>query len=315
MLVLLQPFLLVLAAAAAVAPASSGNPAASGAAAAEKLAVPPLYQAPLLQAFHWVDAAGARRLGGRSPKVCSITAYGAVPGSTNSTHAGPSSTRAIQAAIDDCGSSPLGGTVVVPAGQTFVTGSLFLRSDITLHIGRNATLLGATALDAWRTDGSLHPEYPWVYDRLDWWGMFRAGLINGPRCTAHPRCPTPVQGQSTPHCGPNLTFGDLCTARERLENVVITGEGTIDGNGRNPGARGGWWARPADSNRPLLVTPSFIDGLTIHGGLRIMDGANWQTHPMFCNHVWISNITVYSVGVPNGKSLCHRCCWLFCPGL
>lgn len=310
MLALLQPFLLLVAAAAAVAPASSG-----AAAAAEKLAVPPLHLAPLLQPFHWVDAAGARRLGGRSPKVCTIMAYGAVPGSTNSTHAGPSSTRAIQAAIDDCGSSALGGTVVVPAGRTFVTGSLFLRSNITLHLGRNATLLGATALDAWRTDGSPRPEYPWVYDRLDWWGMFRAGLINGPRCTAHPRCPTPVQGQSTPHCGPNLTFGDLCTARERLENVVITGEGTIDGNGRNPGARGGWWARPADSNRPLLVTPSFIDGLTIHGGLRITDGANWQTHPMFCNHVWISNITVYSVGVPNGKSLCHRRCCPFCPGL
>ena len=83
---------------------------------------------------------------------------------------------------------------------------------------------------------------------------------------------------STPHCGPNSTFGDLCTAREKLQNVVITGEGTIDGNGRNPGARGGWWdsGTKASSNRPLLVSPSFIDGLTIHGGLTVTDGANWQ---------------------------------------
>ena len=95
----------------------------------------------------------------------------------------------------------------------------------------------------------------------------------------------------------------MCTARERLVNVVITGEGTIDGNGRNPGKRGGWWQAPHSNNRPLLVTPSFIDGLTIHGGLTITNGANWQTHPMFCNHVWISNLTVASVGVPNGDGI------------
>ena len=40
-------------------------------------------------------------------------------------------------------------------------------------------------------------------------------------------------------------------------------------------------------NRPLLLTPSFIDGLTIRDAL-FTDGANWQVHPMFCNHVWIT---------------------------
>ena len=289
-----------------VPPAESQAPGTDPAVPAEMLRVwwlacllPASVQALAPPLFHWVDSAGERRLGGRSEMLCNITSYGAVPGSSNSTHAGPSSTRAIQAAIDDCGAHAGGGTVVVPAGLTFVSGSLFLRSNITLRVEAGATLLGATALDAWRTDSSPHPEYPWVYDRLDWWGMFRAGLINGPRCTAHPHCPTPAQDQSTPHCGPNGTYGDLCTARERLENVVITGEGTIDGNGRSPGKRGGWWQPPHNNNRPLLVTPSFIDGLTIHGGLTITDGANWQTHPMFCNHVWISNLTVSSVGVPN----------------
>ena len=289
-----------------VPPTESQAPGTDPAVPAEMLRVwwlacllPASVQALAPPPFHWVDSAGERRLGGRSEMLCNITSYGAVPGSSNSTHAGPSSTRAIQAAIDDCGAHAGGGTVVVPAGLTFVSGSLFLRSNITLRVEAGATLLGATALDAWRTDSSPHPEYPWVYDRLDWWGMFRAGLINGPRCTAHPHCPTPAQDQSTPHCGPNGTYGDLCTARERLENVVITGEGTIDGNGRSPGKRGGWWQPPHNNNRPLLVTPSFIDGLTIHGGLTITDGANWQTHPMFCNHVWLSNLTVSSVGVPN----------------
>jgi hypothetical protein len=248
-----------------VPPAESQAPGTDPAVPAEMLRVwwlacllPASVQALAPPLFHWVDSAGERRLGGRSEMLCNITSYGAVPGSSNSTHAGPSSTRAIQAAIDDCGAHAGGGTVVVPAGLTFVSGSLFLRSNITLRVEAGATLLGATALDAWRTDSSPHPEYPWVYDRLDWWGMFRAGLINGPRCTAHPHCPTPAQDQSTPHCGPNGTYGDLCTARERLENVVITGEGTIDGNGRNPAsvAAGGsprttttarCWSRQASS--------------------------------------------------------------------
>ena len=261
-------------------------------------------QARGLHHFEWLDREGRRRRGGRSPRICDIRSYGAVPGSTNATHAGPSSTRAIQRAIDDCALAA-GGTVLVPAGQTFVTGSLFLKSNITLFVAKGATLLGATARDAWRTDGSDAPEYPWVYDRLDWWGMFRASLINGPRCTAHPACPTPAQNRTTPHCGPNKTFGDLCAAREKLHNVVITGEGTIDGNARNPGFHGGWWDAGArtNRNRPLLVSPSFVDGLTIHGRLTFTGGANWQTHPMFCNHVWITNLTVNSVGVPNGDGI------------
>ena len=135
------------------------------------------------------------------------------------------------------------------------------------------------------------------------------GLVGNVSCRTYQRTtlhrsstlPQTCAGPVNAALRPNGTFGDLCTARE-LVNVVITGEGTIDGNGRNPGKRGGY-GRPHSNNRPLLVTPSFIDGLTIHGGLTITDGANWQTHPMFCNHVWISNLTVASVGVPNGDGI------------
>ena len=50
-------------------------------------------------------------------------------------------TKAIQAAIDACAAQG-GGTVVVPAGG-YVTGSLFLRSQITLYLDAGATLLGS----------------------------------------------------------------------------------------------------------------------------------------------------------------------------
>ena len=50
-------------------------------------------------------------------------------------------TRAIQNAIDAASKSG-GGTVFVPAGK-FLTGAIFLRDHITLHLDAGATLLGS----------------------------------------------------------------------------------------------------------------------------------------------------------------------------
>lgn len=68
--------------------------------------------------------------------VCEVTEFGAV-GSGEVYE-----TAAIQAAIDACGSLPGGGTVYLPPG-TFLTGTVFLRSNITLWIDEGATLLGS----------------------------------------------------------------------------------------------------------------------------------------------------------------------------
>ena len=51
-----------------------------------------------------------------------------------------SSTKAIQAALDKCGQAG-GGTVIVPPGK-FLTGSLWMRSNVTLHLEGGATLMG-----------------------------------------------------------------------------------------------------------------------------------------------------------------------------
>ena len=50
-------------------------------------------------------------------------------------------TRAIQAAIDSCRANR-GGRVVIPAGQ-FVTGTLYLKSNVDLHLDSGAVLLGS----------------------------------------------------------------------------------------------------------------------------------------------------------------------------
>lgn len=54
-------------------------------------------------------------------------------------------TRALQAAIDACAASG-GGTVYFPPGR-YLSGTLFLKSHITLHLEGGATLLGSTKLE------------------------------------------------------------------------------------------------------------------------------------------------------------------------
>src|SRR5947208_3583932 len=97
-------------------------------------------------------------------------------------------TAATQKAIDTAAERG-GGTVVVPAG-TFVTGTLWMRSNIALHLEPGATLLGAQDVAAFSI---------WT---PAWEGVASyAPLIAG----------------------------------EGLENVSITGRGTIDGGGAM------WW--------------------------------------------------------------------------
>ena len=52
-------------------------------------------------------------------------------------------TRAIQRVIDLCAEK--GGKVIIPQGE-FVTGTLFLKSNVTLRLERGAHLLGSTNL-------------------------------------------------------------------------------------------------------------------------------------------------------------------------
>lgn len=61
-------------------------------------------------------------------------------------------TAIIQKAIDDC-SARQGGTVEIPAGK-FLTRTLFLKSDVNLHLQFGAELLGSTDLE------SYHKVFP-----------------------------------------------------------------------------------------------------------------------------------------------------------
>lgn len=104
-------------------------------------------------------------------------------------------TRAIQAAIDACQE---GGRVVIPEG-IFMSGSLYLKSNMTLELKKGALLMGSPNVDHY--DGN-YLLYPYSTDTRSW------GLINA--YSSDPRAP--------------------------LTNIRIVGEGVIDGNGWKYGA-------------------------------------------------------------------------------
>src|SRR4029077_3049357 len=103
--------------------------------------------------------------------------------------------RAIQAAIDACNAAG-GGTVLVPAGATFLTGSIELRSHVELHVERGATLAGS-------------PDPADYTARLEV-GALSAGVVDDENDSALM----------------------LITARDAT-NIAITGAGTINGAGRH----------------------------------------------------------------------------------
>lgn len=74
-------------------------------------------------------------------------------------------TVSIQAALAACEAAG-GGTVLIPAGR-FVSGSLFLPANTTLHLGAGAYLLGSTRLEDYPLD-----EFAWSVESK------RAGLLS-----------------------------------------------------------------------------------------------------------------------------------------
>ncbi len=135
----------------------------------------------------------------KTPEVVNIKDFGAETSEGYTTYDDTinafveKNTKAIQSAIDAC---PEGGKVVIPEG-IFVTGALWLKSDMTLEV--NGTL--------WASPNSDHFEigflmYPFYTDTRGW------GLVNA---------------MSADESAP-------------IKNVRVTGNGTLYGNGWKYGA-------------------------------------------------------------------------------
>src|SRR5205814_2146388 len=108
----------------------------------------------------WTTEVGAKQIP-QGTRIFSANSYGAVADEKKN------STTAIQKAIDACAKAG-GGTVTLKPGK-YVTGALFLKSDVHLRVDAGVTLLGSQD-DA---------DYPLIWTRVAGIEMnWPAGLIN-----------------------------------------------------------------------------------------------------------------------------------------
>lgn len=179
-------------------------------------------------------------------------------------------TREIQAAIDAC----QGGRVVIPAG-TFVSGALFLHSDMTLYLEEGAVLLGSGETED-------YPLYRYRFEGRE--QLCHASLINSSDI------------RDLEWDGSHGASGYLEGGR-RLKNIVIAGSGTIDGNGsvlkrkelqENRGVRG------------RTVALRNVDGLSI-SGVTVRHSPAWCVHVIYCTDVTLKNVTICSKYAADGS--------------
>lgn len=164
-------------------------------------------------------------------------------------------TMAIQAAINAC---PLNSRVYIPKGKYQVS-CLFLKSNITIDIATGAVLSAYT-------DREKFPILPGMIESCDKTQEYNLGTWEG----------NPVE-----------MFGSVITGIY-VSNVVITGEGLLDGNA----GYDNWWKdggreKSGGAYRPRMIFLNHCENITVQG-LTIQNSPAWTLHPYFSNHTrWI----------------------------
>ena len=177
--------------------------------------------------------------------------YGAKPDGTTM------NTVAIQKTIDAAAKS--GGIVTLPAG-TYLTGSIFVKSGVTLKLDKSVTLLGSQDIK----------DYPMMPTRI-------AGI--------------------------EMTWPAALVNVYQQDHAEITGEGTIDGDGKvfwdsywtlrkvyEP--KGLRWASDYDARRPRLVQVFSSHDVKIGGGLLLRRSGFWTLHLCYSDNVTVDGLTI-----------------------
>lgn len=174
-------------------------------------------------------------------------------------------TRALQAAIDAC---PPGGVVRIPSG-TFLSGALYLKSDMTLEIAKGGMLKGSS---------DPHDYAPMLQNRFEGWEMETyASLLNAGRLD---------------RSGP-----------ANISNLTIRGEGVISGGGRKlsdavraefPGVKG-------LRSRGRLILLMNAQNVEI-AGLTLEEPSGWTLHYIYSENISMHGLTIRS-DVRNGDGI------------
>ena len=159
-------------------------------------------------------------------------------------------TNAIQAAILAC---PDNGRVYIPDGN-YYSSALFLRSNITIELSKNARLVG----DVDRTHYPILPGMTYTSDEKD---EYNLGSWEG---------------------NPLDCFASIITGIN-VENINIIGQGVIDGNANNSD----WWVDVRTRRiawRPRGVFLNKCKNITLQG-VTVTNTPSWNLHPYFSENL------------------------------
>jgi hypothetical protein len=194
------------------------------------------------------------------PASLNIKAFGAVnDGKTLNT-------GAIQRAIDSC-TAKGGGTVVIPAGK-FLTGTVFLKSNVMLHLEKDAVLLGSTS----------RPDYA----KSRWYALVLAEKQHDIGITG----PGTIDGQ-----GRDLAKDVI----RRWRAGEYEGERPWDESRKEEN-------RPSERNRPFILNFQQCKGIRMEG-FTIRDAACWVQIYDKCENLLIDHITVESMSYWNNDGI------------
>lgn len=159
-------------------------------------------------------------------------------------------TNFIQACILAC---PPNGRVYIPKGN-YMTGPLFLKSDITIELAKDCHLIGLT-------DRKLYPILPGMTMLTDESDDYNLGSWEG---------------------NPLDCFASIITGIN-VKNVNIIGEGIIDGNASNSD----WWLNHHNKViawRPRGVFLNHCENINFVG-VMVCNTPSWNLHPYFSKQI------------------------------
>lgn len=159
-------------------------------------------------------------------------------------------TTFIQCAINAC---PKDSRVLIPEGVYKIT-SLFLKNDIKIELAKDAVLSAIT-------DRNRFPILPGRIESYDETNEYNLGTWEG---------------------NPLDCFSGIITGIN-VSNVMITGQGTIDGCASHEN----WWKNAKIRNiawRPRLIFLNHCENITIQG-IKVMNSPSWNIHPYFSDYL------------------------------
>jgi polygalacturonase len=166
-------------------------------------------------------------------------------------------TAAIQKAIDTAAKK--GGTVVFPAG-TYLTGSIFVKSGVTLKLGKDVVLLGSQDIK----------DYPLMPTRIAGIEMsWPAALVN-----VYRQKKAAIVGEGTIDGDGKVFWDSYWSLRKEYE------------------PRGLRWASDYDARRPRLVQVFDSSDVNIGGGLLMRRSGFWTMHICYSHDVTVDGVVI-----------------------